>query len=572
MTRALGPRAVALALAGLAVACYAGTLGHGFVYDDVQNVVDNRWIRSVRYLPQVLFSHAAGFDDRFATGYYRPLMHGVYLATYQVAGLRPWAFHLVNVLLHAAATVLAFLVVGALVRRLGPEAVAPRAPAIAALAAALFAIHPVHTEAVAWIAGVTDLSFTVFALVSILLYVRADGSRRGIAAAAVAFFVATLGKEPALVVPALLVVYEVARRAAGTGIPLRTVARRLAPFAAVVAAYLAIRVAALGAFAPGMRVYRLDAGTIVLTAADLFTRYLRMLVWPNPLSALYSFVPVTSALSTAGAVALAGVAAAGTAVWWARRRPLILVAAAFIALPLLPVLYIPAVDAGVFAERYLYLPVLGYAMLAGIAVVTVASRGGTARVATIAVVALVGALMVMTTVERNAVWRDSVSLWSDTVMKSPGSAVAHESLCWALSTERRHAEAIRACERALALEPGRLDARVNLAYALAESGRTDDAITHYQTVARARPDDADALTGLGLAYMAKGWTEAALTSYRAAIRARPEHAEAHNDLGVALVRAGRLGEAIPHLREAARLQPDNADYAGNVAAASPGVP
>ena len=202
-----------LTLAVLAAACYATTLRGGFVFDDVQNILENRWLTDYRYLGQIFSSHAAGFDRGFTTSYYRPLMHVFYMLTLRLAGPMPWAFHLINVLLHCAVTVLAYWLVRALWRRLEKPS-EPWIPAAAgALTAALFAVHPVHTEAVAWLAGITDLSFSAFFLAAFLAYLEAE--ERGwaySAGGAVLFLLAALCKEPALSLLPLLVVYEFARQ------------------------------------------------------------------------------------------------------------------------------------------------------------------------------------------------------------------------------------------------------------------------------------------------------------------------------------------------------------------------
>src|SRR3990170_8655482 len=91
-----------LAVFVAAVAVFAGTLQADFVYDDLPNIVDNRWIRDPRFLPEIFRSHAAGFDPKFRTSYYRPLVHVAAMAWYQLFGPRPWGVHLFQGLLHAA--------------------------------------------------------------------------------------------------------------------------------------------------------------------------------------------------------------------------------------------------------------------------------------------------------------------------------------------------------------------------------------------------------------------------------------------------------------------------------------
>ena len=194
-----------------ATAVFANTLWNGFVFDDMENIVQNRWIKDGRFLPEIFGSHAAGFDPKFSTSYYRPLMHVINMVIYHLCGLRPAGFHLVNVLLHAMVSVLVYRLVRELVERdLSSRSGERFVPVMAGL---LFATHPVHTESIAWLAGITDLSFGFFALLAFFFYVRADPRGTiGYALAGLLFFASALCKEPALMLLPLIVVYEVAFR------------------------------------------------------------------------------------------------------------------------------------------------------------------------------------------------------------------------------------------------------------------------------------------------------------------------------------------------------------------------
>src|SRR3972149_946240 len=140
--------AAVLLLFLLAFLPYANTLIAGFVYDDYPQLVDNPYVQSFSHLREIFASNVWSFQGaQGTTNYYRPLMTFGYLLCYKLFGPLPFGFHLVNVSLHAAVVWLLFF----LTRRLFGSA------RIAFPAAALFALPPIHTESVAWIAGVTDL-------------------------------------------------------------------------------------------------------------------------------------------------------------------------------------------------------------------------------------------------------------------------------------------------------------------------------------------------------------------------------------------------------------------------------
>ena len=135
------------------IGVYGNAIFNGFVVDDMHQVVENPWIRDVSYLKEICSSNVWAFEGR-DSNYYRPLMHVAYMGVYHLVGLHAWGFHLLNALLHAGATALVFLVGSRLFGRSEGSGIHPIAtPAL--VAALLFATHPVHTEAVAWVAGRT---------------------------------------------------------------------------------------------------------------------------------------------------------------------------------------------------------------------------------------------------------------------------------------------------------------------------------------------------------------------------------------------------------------------------------
>ncbi|MFQ3639471.1 MAG: hypothetical protein SNJ62_05615, partial [Chloracidobacterium sp.] len=198
--QSLSPRSLALVLAGIAVLVYANTLGHDFAYDDWLVIVDNPGVRLADWRALWLrgyWGHVTG-----GGGNYRPLTVTTFAVEYWLWGARPAGYHLTNVLLHAANVMWLF----ALLRRY-------RVPVgVAALAALIFAVHPVHTEAVANVAGRSELLGMVFG--GLMWWAWLEGRIGGVpgwfwrGGAALAYLAAVLSKENMIVLPAALFVAE----------------------------------------------------------------------------------------------------------------------------------------------------------------------------------------------------------------------------------------------------------------------------------------------------------------------------------------------------------------------------
>ncbi|HET6278965.1 MAG TPA: tetratricopeptide repeat protein, partial [Candidatus Polarisedimenticolia bacterium] len=543
------------------------TLGNGLVVDDLRQIRNNPLIRDVRHIPQILTTGVWEFEGR-QSSYYRPLIHVFYLAVYLLLGPDPWGFHLLNVLFHAGVSVLVYL----LLRRLLPDGDPPGAPRLQRsaplLGALLFAAHPVHTEAVAWAAGIVDVTFTFFCLLSLYFYLarRDYAPGAGVGVSLVAFFLATLCKEPALTLPAIIVACDLLLGGKdGRG---RAAASRWLLYLLVAGFYLALRMNALHGLAPVREEIGLGRARSLLTILQLFALDLEKLVLPIHLNFFHHFRPPPTMLSGNGVVVLASFAAfAGASlVAWRRCRPA-LFGLLLIALPLLPTFYLPALNQGLqnaFAERYLYLPSFGFVFLLAAGLHHGwRIRAGWAPGLGLALLALV-ILYSAGTARRNLVWRSASTLWADTVRKSPDSAIAHQGYGLALLREGRRPEGEKELRTAVGLDPDLPDASLRKGLAYGRQGMLNDAIISFHTALALDPDSAEAHYALAVAYDDKGWIEQAIVHYEKTLALQPGMAQAHNNLGVLQAKGGRLEEARRHFEAAVRLRPDDSSYRANL--------
>ena len=185
----------------LAAAVYLNTLGAGFTLDDVEIVRENPIVRSLQNLPRIFATDYWNAWEYADHTLYRPLTVTTYALQHAVHGAEPFGYHLVNVLLHALATGLLFL----LLRDLFDLRTA-------VVAAALFAVHTIHTEAVAGIVGRAEILALAGTLTCCLAYFRAV-RRRGHAAAwgaasVAAYLTGAMSKETGIVAPAVILVTE----------------------------------------------------------------------------------------------------------------------------------------------------------------------------------------------------------------------------------------------------------------------------------------------------------------------------------------------------------------------------
>jgi len=547
---------------------YFNALLNGFVFDDMDNVVNNPWIKDSGYIAEIFSSHLAGFDKGFATNYYRPLVHLIYMFTYRVFGAAPLGFHLMNVLFHVGVCVLVFLLAAAILGQSGASnpAHAFLPPVIAAL---MFAAHPIHTEGVAWVAGVMDVSFTFFYLLSFYFYLKSSDEGRTLGRShllsVVSFFFATLCKEPALTLPLILFAYDFSFRQ--EELKLNECLKRYLPYGFVMGIYLALRMNALGGFAPVKAEMNLTPYQYFLNILVLFSRYLEKLLVPINLNVYHVFDPIISLFTMKGMISLLVAGTFLSLVLLLRKIDRILFfALLMIVIPLLPSLYIPALSQGVenaFSERYLYLPSFGFVLVLGGLGARVLRNGARAGIVLAVIASLLMVWYSVETVRRNRVWRDNNSLWSDAVRKSPDNANIRGNLGYALYVEGELDEAIEQYRIALNLKPDLPNVRLNLGVAFHRKGWFDQAVEQYRMVLNLRPS-ADAHSNLGLALLDLGWIEDGIDHCRRAVTLNPALADAHHNLGIGYARKGVLDQAIHEFQIAIRLNPDSRLYRDNL--------
>jgi tetratricopeptide (TPR) repeat protein len=539
---------------------YSNTLFNGFVFDDVGQVLLNRWIREIRYIPEIFSENVWAFQGR-ATNYYRPLMHIIYLLEYSIFGASSWGFHLTNILFHSTVTVLVFLT-GSVLTGESPNADSSSYLSPSFIAGMLFATHPIHTEPVAWIAGIPDLAGTFFYLCSFYIYCRTEGYGKLNAPNLFSiffFFLATLCKETALTLPFILVAYDYLFRDHRGSFLNRNALKRYLPYLFVTGIYLSLRFHALGGMAPIKVRVSPDHVLSFIDIFPLFVNYLEKLILPIRLNVLHIYRPAASILELRVMISIliTIIFIVLAYISWRKEKKTLLYFLLII-IPLIPALYFPGLNLrfyNAFAERYLYLPSFGFVMLFSMSITRIsANRQNRAfLVTTISIFLFISYSAI--SIHRNTAWKDEFSLWKDTLRKSPDSSLAHYNMGKALSTVGKTDEAIEHYRKAIGLQPEIEFFRNGLGDLYHAKGWIHRAIQQYELAIVLQPDDATAYNNLGSAYGDLGLPDKAIGYFENAVKLQPTNADFHYNLGVACLEKDLIDRAIEHLELAVKLNP-----------------
>jgi hypothetical protein len=521
-----------IVLVGVVLAIYAASLGGGFVWDDAELIVAKApFFGAPGSAGAILSSSDTGLYDA-ATPYYRPVTTLSFLVNYLLCGLSPFGWRIVSLLLHAACVLLLYRLAVWLFED-------ERAGFVAAL---LFAVHPAAVEAVAFVTARNNL-LCAAGLLGALLALRGR-TAPAVAAALALFALALLSKEPAVVLPPFLLALALVAQEPR----LRARPRVLVLFFAVLAAYFVLRALVLGAAAPGP-----GAGGLVaragLVVASLFES-LRILVLPLHLNAAYTVEVVRFAPAKLIAV-LVALAALGWCSLTRRSTDPLRAGSLWLLLSLLPIANVVPIPSLPVAERYVYVPALGFAVLAAAA--WRALDGRRRQVATAVAVVLAAGLGVRAAL-RSTVWTDDQRLYASMVASDPSNAVAHYNLGNARAAAGDLSGAIASWETAVAANPRHAGAHNNLGNAYAMTGRYGPARGHYEAVRALDPGEAMALYNLARIAELEGRQPEAAALYRDYLAAErrgsdPQRALLRTRAGERLAALeGGTGPAAAHAR------------------------
>ena len=498
-------------VAAAAIACFAATLGHGLVQDDVE-------IRTSPLLGRPFDLLAIWRGDFFAPQFrylalYRPLAQWTLVlnagANRVLFGdpLSGAGFHAGNVLLHAGAS----LMLLAWLRSLP----LPRGAALAA--ALLFAVHPVHTEAVANVSARSEPLALLLGLAFLLAH------RRGPAPAAeLLLLLALWSKESAIGFAGIAVASDLLVPGGRSG-PRRA---RWISIAAVVLLWLGLRYAVLRGAAPGITF--LDNPTTsagawrrVLTALAVQLDYLRLLVFPLRQSIDYGYAATRVVESASDPRVLAFAAIAAVAILGAARlrraAPEVAVGLAAYACLFAVTSNLVFPIGSIEAERLAYLPSAAFCLLAGAGIARLPRGVGVA-----AVVGIGLAFGAKTWIESRA-WKDEATLFRVAVAKAPESAKAHLQLGQTLEREGDLERAVAEYGASAEIYGAYAPTGFLLGNALHRLGRTEKAVEAWRAALRADPGLADVRANLCGGLLELGRREDALAETRALFSADPLH-------------------------------------------------
>lgn len=512
---------------------YANSLSNGFTLDDKAIVQHNEKIRSLDQIP-LIWASSYWPHHRYIKNY-RPLTVTTYALNHAVHGLRPFGYHLVNVLLHASVSALLVL----LSLRIG-------VPLIGALMAGLFfAVHPIHTDVVSGVVGRAELLAALAFIGGLFFWLRyrESGQNRYLSALIAVFVLGNVSKEQVIVMPALFVIAELTLHRLRDPVGLRRLTFALVGCGVMLALIFILREAATGSVLAGTLMdHPVTTGLLygepvrvrVLTFLKVLPKIAGLFLFPIGLSPDYTYnqIPIPHEIDR-GVLAGACVALlCGVGLVRARKAQARFLMGAWAFLIYLPVSNLLVPLPLLFAERILYVPSIGLAIIAGDWLAS--GTRWPMRSARLVLFTLAGAAILLwgvLTVARNPVWRNQMTLFAAGVESAPNSAFLRMSYGIELLNQGRAEEAARQLELGVAIHPELAAAHLNLSVAYQRLNKPVKAEEAIRALLHFRLDHPTPWVQLGRVLVMQGRTGDAERALRRGLALNPGSQAIRNLLG-----------------------------------------
>jgi len=498
-------------------------------YDDDVYVLDNVYVKSglmpITIKWAFVTTHASLYQPLVWISYMVESDLGKFvslIAGDEVGKENAGIFHLTNVILHLANTLLLFVVLSRMTGYRWRSA----------FVAALFAVHPLHVESVAWVAERKDVLSTLFWMLTTLAYVSfaRHKNERSYMWLILFFLLGLLSKPMLITLPFTLLLFDYWPLMRFPKLSARRLILEKAPmfiFALVIAGATILAMTSRGSMG-SFEAYPLGVRIANSVVAHAF--YITKTFWPSDLTVVYphpsNTLPVWQVIGSA--ILLLGISTAALLLF--RLRPYIIVGWLWYLITLAPVNGLIQQGKNAVTDHFSYIPLIGIFiiiawgvpdLLRGILRTSEDNRQMNIALSVIGVLT-VAALMIPAYIQVGY-WRNSVTLFSHAIKVTKGNSLAHN----------------------------------NLGNALLAKGDAELAVTHFREALKYHPEYTDAAYNLGNALYELGDIEGAIRQYRKIIKAVPQYTKARNNLGSILAQQGKLDEAIEQFEAVLRIDPNN---------------
>ena len=586
------PVLICLALTILTVITFWSLKDCGFInFDDDIYVYKNAYVQSGLNANSII----QAFSSELAkvSGHWHPLTWLSLMLDYQIFGLNPNGYHLINLLFHVMNTILLFLIFRRMTKSLWPSA----------FVAALFAIHPLHVESVAWIAERKDVLSTFFWMLTMgaySYYVENRGLRRY--SLVLLFFALGLMAKPMLItLPFVLLLLDywplqrfgeitgmnpkasfgnrfrsklrcikpsAARDCSTDPIPLRFAfgigVSTIKPDHKIQKEILSSIITYIAAQSSGY-VHSLEVTPTSVRIGNAFISYIAYIgktIWPSNLAVLYPYPELLVPWQVFGSVLLL-IFITLAVFWMVKRSPYLATGWLWYMGTLVPVIGIVQVASQSMADRFTYIPLIGLFIMVAWGVPDLLKKWNYRKEILLASSALSILCLSVITWTQVGYWQNNITLYDHTLKVTDYNWHIYLNRGVAYGRLGNYSQAIDDCSRAIKIQPGYVEAYTVRGIAYSVLGNYKQAIKDYSEAIRLKADSDINYYDRGTLYAKDGQYQLAIEDFNQALRLNPNYTKTYNNRGIVYTQMGIYQKALEDFNEAIHLKSDYADAYNN---------
>jgi protein O-mannosyl-transferase len=556
---------ISLFLIVITLALYWPVRTYDFVkYDDYKYVTANRYIQSGITSKSIWWAFTSGYASNW-----HPVTWLSHMLDYEIFGLNPGAYHLVNLSFHIVNTLLLLIVFFRMTKALWASA----------FIAAVFALHPLHVESVAWIAERKDVLSTFFWMLTMLAYIKYVEKPNAIRyIITLLLFALGLMAKPMLVsLPLVLLLLDYwpleriklnlkAERENTENNDSQSTLKKesaLRLFIEKIPFFILTVLSSIVTFIAQQRsgavqsIDVIDIKSRTGNAIVSFVGYISKMVWPSRLAVLYPHPGDSLSLLKVIFCGLLLILCTIVVILLSRKHKYLVTGWFWYIITLIPVIGLVQVGIQSMADRYMYIPMTGLLIIIAWSVKDfTASLKHHKRVLTASSVLILSAMFVKTSVQLQY-WQNSYVLFEHTLDVTNNNYVMHNNFGAFLDEQGQIEQAIEQLQKSLAIKPNSAETRNNLANVLRDTGKVDEAINEYKKAIQLKPNFSDAHYNLAIALSSQNKFDEAISEYREAIRLSPDNVDAISNLALELSQKGDYSQSVELYKKALEIEPDN---------------
>jgi protein O-mannosyl-transferase len=535
---------------------YGQTWHFDFVnYDDASYVYDNphivdgltvetaRWAMTTRYF-----------------GNWIPVTWLSYLVDVSVFGVEPGALHVHNAVGHAVNALLLYFVVFLYTKRLR----------ISLLLALIFVVHPMHVESVAWISERKDILSTLFGLLCLIGYQRYATNLKSMTylITLMLFGFSLMAKPMLITLPVILLIldYYPLERFGDLQARKRVFFEKI-PFVLLSIGDIFVTIWTQSGINAIQSSSTLPFSERLPNAIHSYGMYMVKFFIPHSMIPFYPHSQGTLGLLKP-ALALVLLIAITVVCWHKRKtRPAAMFGWAWYLITLVPVIGIVQVGGQAMADRYTYIPYIGFSIFVVAVVTSYVGNSIPKRNGFLAITVMWLVMLTTLAIQQTSYWKNSVTLFTHTIEHSPDNMTALTNLGEAYLNIKGYEKADDTIRYALSVMPNSIDNLRNMAQVYRETNRLSESEAVLRNALVLNPKNSETLNHLAMTLLDSHRPTEAVPLLHEALELNPEYSDAHNNLGNALLTMDDIDTALFHFTTSLELKPNQAETWSNLGAA-----